>query len=140
MPLPPQRRPPQDRTIGFDDAIGELIPDKRGSTLGHHRDSPLAGGVEPDSSDTEVLARAQAEDRVLVTFDKDFGELAFRSGLPASSGVALFRISTPSSSHIARVAVTALESRTDWAGHSAVIEHDRIRLTLLPGGQDAVSR
>ena len=28
------------------------------------------------SSDIEVLARAQAEGRILVTFDKDFGELA----------------------------------------------------------------
>ena len=86
----------------------------------------------PGSSDVEVLARAQAEDRILVTFDKDFGELAFRSGLPASTGVLLVRISAPSSSHIARVAVAALESRTDWAGHFAVIEDDRIRMTPLP--------
>ncbi len=87
----------------------------------------------PGSSDPQVLARAQAEDRILVTFDKDFGELAFRSRLPASSGVVLFRISAPSSSHVARVAVAALESRTDWAGHFAVVEDDRIRLTPLPG-------
>jgi predicted nuclease of predicted toxin-antitoxin system len=89
----------------------------------------------PGSSDPQVLARAQAEDRILVTFDKDFGELAFRSGLPASSGVVLFRISMPSSSYIARVAVAALESRTDWAGHFAVVEDDRIRMTPLPGEQ-----
>jgi len=87
----------------------------------------------PGSSDTQVLARAQAEGRVLLTFDKDFGELAFRSGLPASSGVVLFRISAPSSAHVARVAVAALESRTDWAGHFAVVEDDRIRMTSLPG-------
>ena len=86
----------------------------------------------PGSSDVEVLARGQAENRILVTFDKDFGELAFRSRLPASSGVLLFRISAPSSSHIVRVAVAALESRTDWAGHFAVIEDDRIRMTPLP--------
>jgi predicted nuclease of predicted toxin-antitoxin system len=89
----------------------------------------------PGSSDPQVLARAQAEDRILVTFDKDFGELAFRSELPASSGVVLFRTSAPSSSHVARVAVAALESRTDWAGHFAVIEDDRIRMTPLPEGQ-----
>ena len=87
----------------------------------------------PGSSDVQVLARAQAEDRILITFDKDFGELAFRSELPASSGVVLFRISAPSSLHVARVAVAALESRTNWAGHFAVIEDDRIRMTPLPG-------
>jgi predicted nuclease of predicted toxin-antitoxin system len=31
----------------------------------------------PGSSDQEVLERAQAEDRIVATFDKDFGELAF---------------------------------------------------------------
>jgi len=44
------------------------------------------------SPDPEVLARAQRENRVVVTFDKDFGELAFRRGLAASVGVVLFRI------------------------------------------------
>lgn len=67
-------------------------------------------GIEGRSSDTQVLACAQAEGRVLVTFDKDFGELAFHSGLPASSGVALFRISAPSSAHVARVAVASSSS------------------------------
>ena len=86
----------------------------------------------PGSSDVEVLARAQAEDRILITFDKDFGELAFRSGLPASSGVVLFRTSVPSSSYITRIAVAALESRTDWVGHFSVVEDDRIRMTPLP--------
>jgi predicted nuclease of predicted toxin-antitoxin system len=89
----------------------------------------------PGSSDVKVLERAQAEGRILVTLDKDFGELAFRSGLPASSGVVLFRISVPSPSYVARVAVAALESRTDWAGNFAVVEDDRIRITPLPGQQ-----
>lgn len=86
----------------------------------------------PGSSDGQVLARAGAESRVLVTFDKDFGELAFRTKLPASSGIVLFRISMASSAHIAHIAVMALESRTDWAGHFAVVEDTRIRMTPLP--------
>jgi predicted nuclease of predicted toxin-antitoxin system len=36
--------------------------------------------------DATILARAQAESRLVVTQDKDFGELAFRSGLPAQCG------------------------------------------------------
>ena len=87
----------------------------------------------PGSSDPQVLAQAQSQGRILVTFDKDFGELAFRSGLPASSGIVLFRISAATSQHVARVAVAALESRTDWQGHFAVVEDDRIRLSSLPG-------
>jgi len=86
----------------------------------------------PGSNDQGVLARAQAEDRILVTFDKDFGELAFRTRLPATSGIILFRITSPSADAVARVAVQALASRADWAGHFAVVEDDRIRMTPLP--------
>lgn len=42
--------------------------------------------------DPAILARAQAEHRLLVTHDKDFGELAFRAGLPAECGVILLRM------------------------------------------------
>jgi len=84
------------------------------------------------SNDEQVLARAQQEERLLITFDKDFGELAFRSKLPATSGVSLFRISAPSSMYVVQVAVQAIASRTDWAGHFSVIEDNRIRMTPLP--------
>ena len=86
----------------------------------------------PGSADTDVLARAQREDRILITFDKDFGELAFRSRLPSTSGVILFRIPTPSSAYIAQFAVAALKTRTDWSGHFSVIENRRVRMTKLP--------
>ena len=39
--------------------------------------------------DPEVLARAQLERRVVVTFDKDFGELAFRAGMDHLGGLGL---------------------------------------------------
>lgn len=84
------------------------------------------------SNDEQVLARGQKEERVLITFDKDFGELAFRSKLPASSGVILFRITMSSSKHITQVAIQAIASRTDWTGHFSVVEDNRIRMTLLP--------
>lgn len=86
----------------------------------------------PGADDRAILARAAAEGRLLVTFDKDFGELAFRAALPASSGVVLFRISMASPARVARTAVSVLEGRADWAGHFAVIEDDRVRMTPLP--------
>lgn len=86
----------------------------------------------PGSNDVEVLERAQRENRVVVTFDKDFGELAFRSDRATLSGIILFRIAAPSSAYVARAAVAALESRTDWAGYFAVVEDHRIRMTPLP--------
>lgn len=85
----------------------------------------------PGSSDEVVLARAVAEERILITFDKDFGELAFRRGLPASCGIILFRIPMPSSSYVAHAVVTAIESRDDWTGHFAVVEENRVRMRPL---------
>ena len=85
----------------------------------------------PGSTDLQVLERAQSESRVIVTFDKGFGELAFRAGLPASSGMILFRTQT-SATYVAQLAIAALESRTDWAGYFTVVEEDRIRMTRLP--------
>ncbi len=50
----------------------------------------------PGTPDDEILRRAQLEQRIVLTFDKDFGELAFHFGLPATSGIILFRLATPS--------------------------------------------
>lgn len=86
----------------------------------------------PGITDREILARAQSENRILLTFDKDFGELAFRSGLPATSGIIQFRISAPSPEIVARIALSAIDSREDWSGHFSVIEDQRIRMTPLP--------
>lgn len=41
-----------------------------------------AGNWTEDPGDEEILAQAYQEDRVLVTLDKDFGELAVLRGMP----------------------------------------------------------
>jgi len=84
------------------------------------------------ASDVEVLSRAQAERRILATFDRDFGELAFRFGLPAECGIIFFRLRGTSPETDNSRAIAALTSRTDWAGHFAVVQDDRIRLRPLP--------
>jgi predicted nuclease of predicted toxin-antitoxin system len=86
----------------------------------------------PGSTDQEVNDRARIETRLIVTFDKDFGELVFRSKLPAACGIVLFRISAPSAAHVARTAVAVLESRSDWAGSFSMVEDHRIRMRPLP--------
>lgn len=85
----------------------------------------------PGISDHAVLSRTTAEERILITFDKDFGELVFRLGLNAPSGIILFCISPDSPSFVAQTVVTILESRTDWAGHFSVVEENRVRMTPL---------
>jgi predicted nuclease of predicted toxin-antitoxin system len=90
----------------------------------------------PGSSDEEVLERAAAENRLILTMDKDFGELAFRFRLPAEAGIVLLRIRANNPAALTRVAVDGLQTRDDWSGHFSVIENDRVRMTQLPGRKD----
>jgi predicted nuclease of predicted toxin-antitoxin system len=89
----------------------------------------------PGSPDTLVVNRAASEGRILITFDKDFGELAFQQGLFSPAGIILFRIKAPSGAYVAQVTIAVLESRDDWAGHFSVIDEKRVRMTPLPGGK-----
>ncbi|QEP41927.1 hypothetical protein D5085_01445 [Ectothiorhodospiraceae bacterium BW-2] len=45
----------------------------------------------PGSRDEEVMALAHREQRVIVTFDRDYGELVFRYRLPQPAGVVYLR-------------------------------------------------
>lgn len=85
----------------------------------------------PGAKDTEILGRAVADQRLILTFDKDFGELAFRSRLPAPCGIILFRISLTSPDDVARRAVKELAARNDWTGTFAIVEEGRVRVRLL---------
>jgi predicted nuclease of predicted toxin-antitoxin system len=87
--------------------------------------------TSPGISDPEVLKSAQAEDRILLTFDKDFGELAFVTELPATSGIILFRIQSPSSIILTEKIISVLEMRSDWAGHFSTIDNNKIRMREL---------
>lgn len=84
---------------------------------------------EPDDA---ILARAQDEARIIVTHDKDFGELAFRSRLPASCGVILFRLTGPDPDTDNQRIIEAIEGRTDWEGCFSVVTDDRVRMRPLP--------
>jgi len=84
--------------------------------------------ADPGMGDRDILAWAQDEQRLLVTLDKDFGELAFGIELPAWSGVVLFRMKMSTAKIGAMNIVKILEGRSDWAGHFSVVEDDRIRM------------
>ena len=84
------------------------------------------------AKDDAVLAQAQTEGRLVLTQDKDFGELAFRYGLPADCGVILFRLTGREPDADTRRMLRVLSSRGDWTGHFAVVTDDRVRLRPLP--------
>ena len=84
-------------------------------------------------SDQEVFAKAVAEQRAILTFDLDFGEILAFSG-EAVVSVVVFRLNDPRSSrvierldHVLRDVTTVL-----MAGAIVVIEEDRHRIRRLP--------
>ena len=87
--------------------------------------------ADPGSSDSDVLSWAEREGRILITFDKDFGEAARRASLPVTCGVVLFRIPMPLPGDVGIRLAEALTSRDDWVGHFSVIEPGRVRMRSL---------
>lgn len=90
------------------------------------------GENQPGATDEQVLACSSSEGRTLLTFDKDFGELAFRRRLPAECGIVLFRLVPQTPAEAASIALTALRSQPAWAGRFSVVTRQRIRVTPLP--------
>jgi predicted nuclease of predicted toxin-antitoxin system len=85
----------------------------------------------PGATDQDVLAWAAREERILLTFDKDFGELARGSTLPSACGVVLLRMPMPKPADVGQRLAGLVTARDDWAGHFSVIEPGRIRMRPL---------
>lgn len=88
----------------------------------------------PALPDHEAVAWAARDERVILTFDKDFGELAVRHRLPDKSGVVLFRLPMTAVRSIGHTIAQRLKERDDWAGHFSVVEAGRIRMRPLNFG------
>jgi hypothetical protein len=99
------------------------------TAVGH--DVAWVMATAPGSTDPDVLNWAAREQRILLTFDKDFGELARATQLPASCGVVLFRISLPPPNDAGTGIGRLVDARGDWAGHFSVIEPGRVRIRSL---------
>jgi predicted nuclease of predicted toxin-antitoxin system len=87
----------------------------------------------PAEPDSELLTTAQREFRVVLTCDKDFGELAFHWGLPASCGIVLFRFTACSpEAFLQRLkGLMASEPQIGFSGKFCVVEPDRVRTRPL---------
>lgn len=83
-------------------------------------------------ADQEILRLAQSDARVVLTADRDFGELAFGARLPASCGIVLLRLAPLAPDTVVSRAIEAMALLGDWTGRMTVIEPDRVRSRPLP--------
>jgi predicted nuclease of predicted toxin-antitoxin system len=87
--------------------------------------------------DRDVFARAAADDRVVITFDLDFGDLA-GAVAGAGPGVVLLRLRSPRQAHLrerVRVAL-ALTENALASGAVVLVEDARIRVRTLRSATD----
>lgn len=93
----------------------------------------IAVGVEsPRLPDPDVMAWAARENRMLATFDTDFGELIFSLGLPSPPAVVLFRLSDTLAPDPIEVVVNTLLEERAWEGFFWVVETNGVRQRRLP--------
>ena len=98
--------------------------------LGH--DVLHVATISPRMSDSAILKRAASDGRVVLTADKDFGELCFRRLIPCT-GVVLLRLSA--SSETERLEVfkrfwPVIEQNV--GGHFVVVTDRSVRRSPLP--------
>jgi predicted nuclease of predicted toxin-antitoxin system len=95
-------------------------------TLGH--DVASVRDRDARMADTDILAWAVAESRVVVTMDKDFGELVYRAG-QAHAGVLLLRLEGARAPEKERVTLEIFHHYADQLpGRFAVYQDGRLRI------------
>jgi predicted nuclease of predicted toxin-antitoxin system len=87
--------------------------------------------IEPGTDDGRVVGLATAQDRLLVTVGKDFGELALRQRVPVA-GVVLVRIASEKRHLVGPRVARALAKLGDrLVGSYTVIQETKIRIRPL---------
>ena len=90
-----------------------------------------AGDDAPGAPDDDVLARAAGSGRVLVTADKDFGELVYRLGR-AHAGVVLLRLAgVPPEERAETVSAVFRDRVSELPGNFTVVEREAVRVRRL---------
>ena len=89
--------------------------------------------TSPGASDASVLESAFSQQRILITFDRDYGELVYVKSLPCPSAIILLRFD-PATPEEAGEMVSVLLSGDgkDIVGYFIVLGRDYIRKRPLP--------
>ena len=85
----------------------------------------------PGVSDEEVVRRARAENRTIVTFDRDYGRLAFHRGVFPPVGVLYLRFSPNEPTEAAGFAARLMADGVELQGRFTTADRVRIRQRIL---------
>lgn len=88
--------------------------------------------IMPSADDHDVLALACREGRWIVTFDRDYGELIFKEGLPAPPAILFFRQESYPPHHPADLALAMLSEPQLAQGFMVVLSERGVRRRRFP--------
>ena len=97
------------------------------ASAGH--DVVFVGDVMPSASDEDVLAKAESEKRILISDDKDFGELVVRQRKPATWVILLRTLSVSPESRLGEV--VRILNDIAVQGKLVIVKEGRIRVRKL---------
>jgi predicted nuclease of predicted toxin-antitoxin system len=101
------------------------------AAAGH--DVVWTGEWSVDPGDEEIMARAHAEGRILVTLDKDFGHLAIVIGLPHCGIIRLVDIAAERQAQVCLHVLAQCETEL-LAGAIVTAEEHRLRIRPADSG------
>jgi predicted nuclease of predicted toxin-antitoxin system len=87
--------------------------------------------IAPKSSDDCILSMAEASGRIILTFDRDFGQLVYEKKLLTTQGIIYFRLDGLSPSQMAEAVIDVLGSDTIFSGYFTVVTKTKVRQTRL---------
>lgn len=88
----------------------------------------------PGASDDQILLMARDQRRVVLTFDRGFGDLLFRQGAAEVAGVVLFRLPQDSSELLLMLIRAFFEASPPLDGSFTVVTPGRYRQISLSRG------
>ena len=90
--------------------------------------------ITPRAADLDVIRLARKQKRILLTEDKDFGQLVYASGQKAL-GVVFLRFPVSARDIIANDMVMLVEEQKEKLfGSFVVVQPGKIRISRMPGG------
>lgn len=78
--------------------------------------------------DRSLLRESIKAERILITFDKDFGEFVFRYKTGVPCGIILLRFKPKSARHVYEIVSELLRRKFTFEGHYSVVTEKKIRM------------
>jgi len=85
----------------------------------------------PSVKDEAVILFASMENRIIITFDRDYGELIFKHNLQHSAGVIYLRIGDFQPEEPAELLLNLFKTELNFEGYFTVVSENNIRQRKL---------